>query len=315
MFDVITVGSSVVDVFVDTGIHEKRRFMAYPVGIKIKVQDIKFSTGGGGTNTAVAFSKLGLKTAYLGKMGKDMNGDVISAMLSKEKIKFIGNKAKEKTGFSVVLDSKEHNRTILTYKGVNDSLKFSEIDLKKLKTKWFYFASMTGHSFHTQKKLAGFAYRNGIKIAYNPSSYQTVKGAKFLAPILEKTHILILNKEEAKMLVKFGNLLKGLRKLGPKIVCVTDGKKECLVYDGKTKYTLKPHRFTGKERTGAGDAFASSLVAGLIKSKDLEFCLQLASINSESVIRYFGAKNKLLTWNQALKEIKKNPSKITKRKY
>ncbi len=312
MFDVITLGSAVVDVFLDTGIPERRHFIAYPVGTKIKVRDLKFATGGGGTNTAVSLSRLGLKTGYLGKIGRDSNGDLIFHELKTEKVTFLGKRDKGNTGFSVVLDSKEHNRTILTYKGANDKLKYSEVNLTKLKTKWFYFASLTGESFKTQEKIANYAIKKGMKIAYNPSSYQTNQGAKYLRNILDKTEVLILNKEEARMLVKFGNLLKGLRKLGPNIVCVTNGRKNIVVYDGNHCYTAKPHDFIGKERTGAGDAFASSFLAGIIKGQPLDFCIQLASANSESVIQYFGAKNKLLHWNEALKKIRKNPVEIKK---
>ena len=49
------------------------------------------------------------------------------------------------------------------------------------------------------------------------------------------------------------------------------------------------------EMTGAGDAFASTLVAGLVMNKPFEFCLKMAINNSESVICHYGAQNLLLT--------------------
>src|SRR3989344_2776592 len=130
-YDIITVGSAVMDVFLDTDVHEHGKEICYTIGAKIKVKDLKFSTGGGGTNTAVAFSKFGLKTGYIGKLGKDENAKVILRELENEKVDFLGvkdAKGKEHTGYSVVLDSKEHDRTILTYKGINDKLKFSELN-------------------------------------------------------------------------------------------------------------------------------------------------------------------------------------------
>lgn len=310
MLDVVTVGSCVRDVFVDTGVAEKERKICYPVGSKILIKKLIFSTGGGGANTAVSLSRLGLRAGYLGKVGDDENGNAILALLKKEKVKFLGVRGKEKSGYSVILDSTKHNRTILTYKGANDNLKFSEVKKGKLKTRWFYFSSMMQDSFKTQEKLAKFAKRNNIRVAYNPSSYLTKKGSRFLKNILSRTYILILNREEARMLVPKGNLFKGLCKLGPKVACVTNGKKEMHVYDGKYLYKGKPHNIGAKERTGAGDAFASSFLAGFIKRNDIEFAMQLGVANAESVIGYYGSMNKLLSWKEAVKVINKKPIKV-----
>jgi sugar/nucleoside kinase (ribokinase family) len=94
--------------------------------------------------------------------------------------------------------------------------------------------------------------------------------------------------------------------LGPKIVCITDKKKFVTAYDGLKTYKLKPHKIKVVERTGAGDAFASGFVAGLIRGKDIKFSLKIGLANAESVIRYFGAKNKLLTWREAFKHANKS---------
>jgi sugar/nucleoside kinase (ribokinase family) len=94
--------------------------------------------------------------------------------------------------------------------------------------------------------------------------------------------VLILNKEESKMLVKSGDLEK-LRKLGPRIVVVTDKNKAIECYDGRVKYNLKPHKIKVIERTGAGDAFASGFVAGLIKGFSIEKSLKLGLKNSEII--------------------------------
>ena len=158
MFDIVTVGSALVDVFVNTELGEikkdGKKLIAYPVGSKISVKGIKFLIGGGGTNSAVAFSRFGLKTGYIGKIGRDNHGKDILEMLKKEKIQFLGKIEKGAiTGYSIVLDSKENNRTILTYKGINNNLSLNDINFRKIKTKWLYLSSLLGKSFETQKKL------------------------------------------------------------------------------------------------------------------------------------------------------------------
>ena len=82
--------------------------------------------------------------------------------------------------------------------------------------------------------------------------------------------------------------------MGPKIVVITDKDKPTVAYDGEKKYSIKPHNIKVVERTGAGDAFASGFVAGLVAGKNINKCLKLGLRQGESVIKYFGAKNKLL---------------------
>ena len=296
MFDIISFGSAVVDVFVGTDIPEKKKYIAYPVGSKILINDLKFDIGGGGTNTSVAFSRLGLKTGFIGKLGDDKQGQEILNLLKKEKIKFLGKiESGANSGYSVILNSKENNRIILTYKGINDKFKFSELNLREIKTKWLYLSSLLGESFKTQKKLAGILHKKATKIAYNPSEYIIRKyRKKELSEILKLCDVLILNKDEAKLLILEKDLLKGLRNLGPKIVVITDKNKLISCFDGEKKYYLKPHKIKIVERTGAGDAFASGFVAGQVAEKNIMESLKLGLSESESVIRYFGAKNKLL---------------------
>jgi ribokinase len=293
MFDVITFGSAVADVLVDTAVYEKGKFMYYPIGEKILIKDLKFYVGGGGTNTAVAFSRLGLKTGFIGKVGDDESEKKILELLKNEKIKFLGKIEKGAlSGYSIVLESQKKDRTILTYKGVNDKLRFKELNLREIKTKWLYLSALLGESFKTQKKLVGYLNKKGTKIAFNPSSYIIKK--LNLKPILKFCEILVLNKEEARMFVKKGDLLKELRKLGPKIVVITDRDKLISAYDGKNRYYLKPHKIKIVDRTGAGDAFASGFVAGRITGKSIEDSLKLGLMESEAEIKYHGVKNKLL---------------------
>ncbi len=324
MYDIITVGSATVDALVRTEFYEmvhdkkKKECIAYPVGTKILMREMVLTTGGGGTNTAVALARLGHKVAFLGKLGSKYNSSRVIQELRKEKVdtSLIIRSKTGRTGYSIVLDSKKHDRTILAFKGSNNDLRFSEIKLKKLKTKWFYFSTMIGTSFRTLEKLASFAKKHNIKIAFNISSYLAKKGEKFLGSILKKTDILILNKEEASLLSgkkgKVGDLLKKLSKLGPKIVAITDGKKGAYAYDCKYFYYGKPHNVKIVETTGAGDAFASSFLSGIIKKNDIEFALNLGMTNAESVIQHHGAKDILLTYNEALKAMKKRPRKIIK---
>ncbi len=326
MYDVICVGSATVDVFAKTKFSELIKIMsnkketdllAYPTGSKILIDELDFTTGGGGTNTSVSLARLGHKTAWLGILGDDDNANFIINKLKKENVDIIAAKGNKPTGYSIILDSLEHDRTILAYKGINDFLEFKKIPLKKLKTKWFYFSSMLNKSFTTLEKLAKYAQKNKIKIAFNTSSYLAKKGPTYLKIILKRADILILNREEASYLVRgetIKDLLKNIRKLGPKLVVITDGKRGSNAFDGTYIYKIKTSSIKVLETTGAGDAFASAFLSGMIKKNDIIFAMQLGQANAESVIQYHGAKNKLLRYKESLNIIKKRYERVEKTK-
>ncbi len=324
MYDVITVGSATLDVFAKTHFSElikiidpkgETDLLAFPSGSKIIIDGLEFTTGGGGTNTAASLSRLGHKVAFLGKLGEGTNSDFIQKSLKKEKITLLCAKGKGISGYSIILDTLENDRTILTYKGINDHLSHKDVPYNKLKAKWLYFSAMLGESFHTLEELAGFAQKNGIKIAFNPSSYLAEKGSEYLSNIISRTELLVLNKQEAAMLTgkeAAERMLFKLRELGPRIVAVTDGKNELNVIDEKYIYTAKPPYAKVVDTTGAGDAFASSFLSGILRKKDMEFAIRLGIVNSLSVVTHYGAKNILLRFNEAMKNMRKMKIKVNK---
>lgn len=298
-FDVVTVGSAVMDAFVETDLREKNGYTQVPTGCKVLVKELWYASGGGGTNCATSFSRLGFKTGFLGTLGDDENGSSILRELKSNKIKFLGKRKAGPSGYSVVLDSAKKNRTILVYKGVNVGLEF-----KKVKTSWLYFASMIDKSLRTQVKLARWAASKGIKVAYNPSSYVIENSKKSVKAICRHAEVLVLNEKEARDLV--GSVdFKKLLVLGPRVVCVTYGKKGNRVSDGRDEWVSRPNAVKVRERTGAGDAFASAFVAGYIKFGDVVSAMKLGSANAESVIQKAGAKNGLLSFKGVEKAMRK----------
>ena len=296
-FDVVSFGGAVVDCFLNTGVGETHGKICYNSGEKILVKDLKFDVGGGAKNTAAAFSRLGLKTGCVIKVGDDENGRKILRCLKDEKVKLLGKVEKNSnSGFSVILDSREYERTILTFKGSNDQIEMN--DIKHFRTKWLYLSSLLEKSFNTQLQLAKELKKKWVKIAFNPSAYIIKEYKDKLKSLLKLCDIVILNKEEAQMLVKgksLPDLLKNIHKLGVRTVVITNKNSLVGCYDGNKMYSIKPHEnIKVVERTGAGDAFASGFVAGQIVGKTIDESLELALKESESVLGHFGAKNNLI---------------------
>ena len=66
------------------------------------------------------------------------------------------------------------------------------------------------------------------------------------------------------------------------------------------------------DRTGAGDAFGSGFVAGLIQASRIEYAIRLGSANATSVVEYVGAKKGIVTKNDFEKSSRWKNFKINK---
>ncbi len=315
LYDVITIGSATIDVFMNTfselikirTAKYEHDHIAYPSGSKQVIEQLYFDLGGGGTNTAVSFSRLGLKTAYLGCIGDDETGRKVLEKLEKEKIDFIGHKDKKhQTGYSIILDSLENDRCIHTFKGANDFLSFERLDKDKIKSKWIYATSMMNKSFKTLIKIFTLAKKRKIKIAFNPSDYLIKKVD--IAKYFKLIDLLIVNEREAFLLTNKKDLLKQFKELHKKhlkMCVITEGAEGAGYSDKKDLLYVEPRRVKVIEATGAGDAFGSSFVAGLMIKGNVRYALNLAVTNSASVLKKKGAKNNLLTRKQAERLMKK----------
>jgi ribokinase len=115
---------------------------------------------------------------------------------------------------------------------------------------------------------------------------------------------LSVNKEEAERILKIDatddlhGLLDDIQSLGPKHVAITDGRKGAYAKSAEGKYyflPMYPDESTPLERTGAGDAFASSVTSALALGKSFEEALLWGPINAMSVVMQVGAQKGLLS--------------------
>ena len=135
-----------------------------------------------------------------------------------------------------------------------------------------------------------------------------------MGALYQRATLLICNREEA---VEIGggdhgrveDLLDSLHRLGPKIVVVTDGPDGAYASDGSQRYRAPayPDPSPPKERTGAGDAFSSALVAAMVKGLPLEVALSWAPANAMSVVQEVGSQSGLLDESQLRKYLADAP--------
>jgi ribokinase len=301
------MGSATVDVFVET---EKQTsavqevdgkqvpFITYRSGEKVIVHRLLFEVGGGGTNSAAVFAKLGLTTAYLGNIGTDSNGDAVLKSLAEHNIDFIGKRTDALTNYSIILESSLlKDRTILVYKGASEELVLDHVP--NCDGKLLYVASLAGQSFHTALQVMQTKRECGSRIAFNPSNYQIEHNRDDVLAMLRLAHIATMNREEAVLLVGDGSnayLCEKIRALGPQFVAVTMGGKGVVVSNGTRTLRAEPTpNRTVRETTGAGDCFAATFVAALTLGKDVESATRWALVNVENHIAHVGAKAGILS--------------------
>lgn len=284
---VLVIGGAVVDFLCQVTRH---------VGTKYYVRLLTRSGGGGGRNVALAAKRLGLDVSLLTVVGRDFLADEIVRELTEEGVdlhlSFVDNMP---TGFSLITDY-----GIFSLRGANESFEITELDLSGID--WVYIASIPEK---VQRRLCSLLKMKSakIKIFLNPGPEQF--GTSELYELFKLCTVLQINETEAMKLVGPGDLndlLLRLHQLGPKLVIITAGEKGAFAYDGTRVFHQPPYPTTEVlETTGAGDAFAAGVLAGLAKGLPLSDALKLGAANAAEVVRHLGATG-FLSWNEALRK-------------
>lgn len=208
---------------------------------------------------------------------------------------------------SVILNSFTKDRTILAYKGANNTLGMDEVP--DFDTRWIYLSSMMEQSLDTATSVI---QNKHCRVAFNPSNYQAKMGYQALKGIIDHIELLVMNREEACKFLGFDYadvpdvklLFREFDKLPPKLFVVTDGPNGAYLYDREKLWHAKPAPdLQVKESTGAGDAFASTFTAALFYEQPPLTALRWALCNAESVLKFRGAKERLLTREMLMHEV------------
>jgi ribokinase len=318
MFDVITFGSATRDVFVRSRsleLHKEHGATeaCFLFGAKLEVEEIAFETGGGATNNAATFARLGkFKTAAVTNVGDDYSGLEVVDALKKDRvdIRFVKRLPKTHTSYSTILLSGIAERTILTYRGPAAHLSAEKIAWPQMSAKLFHVSGLSGNLPLLTDILAR-AGRIGAKVFMNPGGGEFTQPAAKLHPLLKRLDILIVNREEAATLTgaplaDLGKLAAGLRKLCAHAV-MTDGRAGAYAVTGRDilHAAIVPCRRINL--TGAGDAFGSGYAAAILKHHDLRTALAVGTLNATGVVQHTGAKIGILhAWpsSHAISQVK-----------
>jgi ribokinase len=317
-FNILTIGDTAIDAFIrlkeaelHCDINREECKICLNFASKIPYESIhEVPAGGNSANVAIGSAKLGLATAYLTNIGYDDNGQKVLAKLkdsgvNTDLIKVHPNLA---TNYNYVLWYAD-DRTILVH---HENYPYQLAKLPQ--TDWLYLTSLGENSLAMHQELVEYLNNSPTtKLAFSPGTMQIRAGHENLKEIYQRTEIFFANKQEVMKILEtdqeeMEKLAEGIKKLGPKIVVITDGNQGAfaLTDDGFWHSPIFPTKGELLERTGAGDAFASAFLAATNKGLAVPEALTWGAVNSASVVEKVGPHEGLLSAEEIDKRLTEN---------
>jgi ribokinase len=306
--DFLAIGDTVIDNFIrliDAEVHCKVNSEECEIcmrwGDKIPFESATEIAGvGNAANAAVSAARLGLRSELHAYVGRDAHGEQVLQALMKEGVgtSLIEQQEGKRTNYHFVLWF-GNERTILIKHETFDY----EVPKLAEPPRWLYLSSLSENALPYEEAVAHtLATWEGTKLAFQPGTFQIKFGTRHQHELYARTEIFFCNKEEAARILEsqsqdIKELLRGIRALGPKIAIITDGHNGAyaMTEDSTWFIPIYPDERPPLERTGAGDAFASTIVSALALGLPLEEALLWGPINSMRVVQGIGAQAELLT--------------------
>ena len=277
--------------------------------------------GGSAANTIYGLAKLGVNTGFTGVVGDDTEGKMLLEDFQKTGVDIsqIRVKHRAKTGAVLCLSDRLGKRSLYVVPGANNLLTMDDLDLTYInQAKMLHLSSFADdRQFKVLLELMD-KLDLSIKISFSPGALYATKGLKVLSPILDRTHVLFINQNEVRQLTGEDVIVGAETCLsqGCHMVVVTLGEGTRLelsqgtvtavgyIRDAESEYAVEStsrNIVSEVNTTGAGDAFASGFLYGLVKGKGLEECGRLGDITARFSITKLGTRHGFPTLNQVSK--------------
>lgn len=304
-FDVIAVGDTTEDVFLEMsdakvacGPDGRDCRLSFAFAEKIAVdKKTDVAAVGNAANHAIGAARLGLKTAIYTVVGDDVQGHIAQDVFRENGVdtRYVEFDQEHGTNFSTVINF-QSERTIFVF---HEPRRYRLPALAS--AKWMYLTSVSGGGVEVlhEQALKWLKENESVRLAFNPGTYQLRLGLEGLKPLLQRTQLLFLNREETAGLLGLPpdgteKLMAGCHELGVKMMVLTDGPKGSYVSDGDSRWHLKIFDGPVVERTGAGDSYGAAFLSALIKGKTVAEAMLWGNANSTSVVQFIGAREGLL---------------------
>lgn len=275
--------------------------LSLPYGAKPSYDHVDIvKSVGPSPNAAISCARLGLQVSLMAWLGDDVPG--------KESLEHLASEGVDTRQMITEPGLKSSYWYVLRYKSDRTMLVKSEKYTYKWRApetepEWIYLSYIGADSWPLHEELVKYLEEHPkVKLVFQPGTFHFKWGVEKLKDIYAHAHLVVMNREEAMDVTGRGYddlhaLANGLHELGPKIAVITDGPNGSYAsYDGKlVTIPNYPDPAPPLDRTGAGDAFASTIVAALALGEPLETAISWAPINSMNVVQQLGAQAGLLS--------------------
>jgi sugar/nucleoside kinase (ribokinase family) len=265
-------------------------------------------SGGSAANTIHGLAMLGIKTGFIGSIGKDDTGDFFENDMKNAGVKTFLTRRDSVTGTAVALISPGSERTFATHLGAAVELDSDDLLFEYFKD--YNILYMEGYLILNKalvEKACKFAKRNNMKIALDLASYNVVdaKLSDFKEIIENYIDIVFANEEEAKSFTGLPpfEALDVISELC-EIAVIKVGSEGSLVKRDKEVIKIGTISVNCIDTTGAGDLYASGFLYGYANGFALDVCGQFGSVLAGHVIEIVGARMDEHRWKKIMEMIK-----------
>jgi ribokinase len=254
------------------------------------------SCGGSAANTIVGLARLDCKVGFVGKVAGDRDGAMLLEDFEKEHVDTAGliRVGQGDSGQVMGFVDNEGDRALYIDSGVNDAITLKEVNLDYISRALFlHLTSFVGkQSFETQKQILKALPAN-VKVSFDPGALYAGKGYAALEPIIKRSHVMMPNASELKLISGQEDYCKGadfLISRGVKVLAVKLGADGCYVTDGRERLRIEAFKIKAVDTTGAGDAFCAGFLFGLLNNKGLQDCGRLGNFVASRCVLKMGAR-------------------------
>ena len=276
-YDIIVVGELNVDLILQD-------IATFPeIGKEKIAKNMLLTMGSASAIFASNIAKLENKTGFIGKLGDDDYGKLVSGTLESRGVDTSGIivDKKSKTGITVSMTF-PHNYAMVTYMGAMEEFSIEDVDFEFLKqARHMHFAS-----YYLQPgirsncdKLFEKCKKYGITTSFDPSWDPDEEWKEDIFRVLKNTDVFLPNEQEALNISGCTTIENALEKLSEysKIVVIKLGEKGAITkYKGKIIRT-KTFNLEPKDTTGAGDSFNAGFISSWLAGSDIMKSLKMGN--------------------------------------
>jgi sulfofructose kinase len=234
---------------------------------KLEVRDFTIQGGGPTATAMVALRKLGLKAAYIGKVGDDDFGARMLDELRREDVDVSAVVVERGTTSQyafIMVDERTAARTILWTRGSVSRLGAGEVDLDLVRSARGLFID----DLEPEAALAAAREARGARIPVLIDAGSLRPGVRELLPLSD---YIIASERFAAQISESADLRTALRALdsfGPKASIVTLGERGCVYLSGKDVVEVPGFAVKAVDTTGAGDVFHGAYLFAVLSGWD-----------------------------------------------